>query len=108
VKRAADEVKTAKQADFLARRKCAEAHRAGWELVYTVVGHTAPSLQQPGQLAVWAIYMVVEVLDDEYGIRGLFWIEGVELRRDGSGTITTLTLMRPENLVFGDPAKVTQ
>jgi hypothetical protein len=48
------------------------------------------------------------MLDDEYGIRGNFWIEGVEPRRDGSGTTTTLTLMRPEDLVFGDPARVTQ
>src|SRR5262249_54808500 len=47
------------QAEFYARRKLAEARRAGWQLVYTVAGHTTPSLNG-GQRAVWAPDTVVE------------------------------------------------
>jgi prophage tail gpP-like protein len=53
--------------------------------------------------AVWAPDTVVRVLDDEHGISGDFWIEGVTFRGSSShGTTTELTLMRPEDLVFGE------
>jgi hypothetical protein len=49
---------------------------------------------------VWAADTVVDVHDDEYGIYGPMWIEGVEFRR-GPATMTTITLMRGGDLVFG-------
>jgi prophage tail gpP-like protein len=99
-----EQVKTQAQADFLARRACAEARRESWELVYTVQGHTAPVLASNGrQRAVWAVDTIVEVFDDEYGIYGLHWIEGVTFRRGQDGTYTDLNLMRLEDLVFGEP-----
>jgi prophage tail gpP-like protein len=51
---------------------------------------------------------LVAVVDDEYGLRGHLWVESVEFKRNGSGTTTTLTLLRPADLVYGEPANVNQ
>jgi hypothetical protein len=45
---------------------------------------------------------MVEVDDDELGIRGLFYIESVTHTR-GPHTESTVHLMRPEDLIFADP-----
>jgi prophage tail gpP-like protein len=97
-----DQAKSTAQAVYLARRKAAEARRKGWSLVYPVRGHTAPLLTAPTQRAVWAPDTVVRVRDDELGIAGDFWIEGVTFRGGDNGTTTELTLMRPEDLLFGE------
>lgn len=94
-----DRAKTIAQAEFLARRKIAEARRAGWSLTYVVSGHTTPTLE--GGSAVWSPDTVVEVDDDELGLRGPFWIESVRFARDPR-TTTTLVLMRPEDVIFGE------
>lgn len=86
------------QAEFYARRKLAETRRAGWSLVYTVAGSTIPSLAN-GERAVWAPDTVVNVVDDEYGLNGSYYLEKVTFRRSPQ-TTTELTLMRPEDLVF--------
>jgi prophage tail gpP-like protein len=97
------DAKSDAQATYLARRAAAEARRKGWTLRYTVRGHTAPVLRDPSMRAVWAPDTVVRVLDDEHGISGDFWVEGVTFRGSSShGTTTELTLMRPEDLVFGE------
>jgi prophage tail gpP-like protein len=89
------------QADFYARRKLAESRRAGWQLEYTVTGHTTAALA--GGRAVWTPDTVVTVDDDEFGIHENLWIEGVTFRRDESGgTSTQLTLMRPSDLIFAE------
>jgi prophage tail gpP-like protein len=95
------DAKSSAQAEYYARRACAEARRQGWELVYTVEGHSAVSLVGGGR-AVWAVDTVVDVRDDELGIYGPHWIEGVTFRGTKDGTTTELTLMRPEDLVFGE------
>jgi prophage tail gpP-like protein len=97
-----DEAKSVEHAEYLARRACAEARRQNWTLVYTVKGHIAPFLPDPSQYTVWDIDTVVRVLDEELGIEGNFWIEGVCFRCGNDGTTTELTLMRPEDLVFGE------
>lgn len=92
-----------KQAEFLARFHAAHARREGWELVYTVAGHTTPGLRG-GQRLVWAVDTTVEVVDPELGIQGTFWIETVAFKRAiAGGTTTEIHLMRPDDLVFGDP-----
>jgi prophage tail gpP-like protein len=96
------DAKSTAQAVYLARRKCAEARRKSWTLRYTVRGHTAPVLRNPTLRAVWAPDTVVRVRDDEHAIAGDFWIEGVTFRGNAQGTTTELTLMRPEDLVFGE------
>lgn len=95
-----DQAKTIKQCEFLARRRIAEQRRQGWQLKYTVSGHTTPGLLGDG-FAVWAPDMVCEVHDDELGIEGLFYIAETTFRRDPA-TTTEITLMRPEDLVFAE------
>ena len=92
-------VNNADQAVFYARRKIAETRRAGWSLVYTVAGHTIPSLAT-GARAVWSPDTIVNVVDDEYGLSGPYYIERCVYRR-GPQTTTELTLQRPQDLVFG-------
>lgn len=89
-----------KQAEYLARKCLAEGRRSGWQLSYTVSGHTTP-LAKGGQRAVWAIDTVVHVVDDEFGIDADLYIASVSHRR-GPETTTELTLMRKEDLIFGD------
>jgi prophage tail gpP-like protein len=95
------DAKSTAQAEYYARRACAEARRQGWELVYVVEGHSAVSLVGGGR-AVWAVDTIVDVQDDELGIYGPHWIEGVTFRGTKEGTTTEITLMRPEDLVFGE------
>lgn len=85
-------------AEYHARRKLAEGARAGWHLTYTLAGHTAPSLA--GGLAVWAPDTLVDVDDDEYGLKGTYWIESVTFQRQPQ-TTTTIVLMDKTHLVFG-------
>jgi prophage tail gpP-like protein len=91
-------VSTDEQAEFFARRKLAESRRTGWQLTYTVAGHSTRAIGGLGR-AVWTPDTVVEVEDDEFGLRDLFYIEAVDFRRPP--TTTTLTLMRTGDLVFG-------
>jgi prophage tail gpP-like protein len=86
-------------ANFLAMRKLAEGRRAGWKLSYTMSGHTTPSLLTGGR-AVWAPDTIVQVEDDEFGLNDVFWIDSVRHSRNPE-TTTTITLMRPVDLLFG-------
>lgn len=92
-------VQTIAQAEYLGRRKIAEGRRAGWQLVYTLSGHTLPSLVGGGR-AVVVPDTIAEVDDDEFGLYGIFYVEGVEYRRQPQ-TETTVRLMRTDDLVFG-------
>jgi prophage tail gpP-like protein len=96
-----DKCTTTKQAEFLARRKIAESRRAAWQLQYTVSGHTTPSLVKG--TAVWAPDTIVEVDDEDLGVSGLYYVESVE-HRGAPQTETTLTLMRPGDVIFGEAA----
>lgn len=91
--------KTPKQAEFWARRKCAEARRAGWRLEYTIAGHTLPTAT--GRRAVVTPDTVMRVDDDEFGLHGNFYVEGVRYARSGGGTTTAVRLMRVDDLIFG-------
>lgn len=96
-----DYAKTTDHATYLARRAAAEHRRTNWELVYPVKGHVAPLFEDPAQFAVWGIDNIVRVKDEENGIEGDYWIEGVEMFGGADGTKTEINLMRPEDLVFG-------
>src|SRR5512138_665875 len=95
-----DKSRTKEQADFLARRKIAESRRNGWSLMYTVAGHTAPSISGGGR-AVWQPDTVVHVVDDELGIDGPMYVESCVYRRVPH-TTTEINLMRIEDLVFAE------
>lgn len=90
---------TAGHAEALAHRKIAESRRAGWNLTYTLAGHTAPKLNSVDRV-VWAVDTVVEVDDQEIGLYSTDWVESAEFTR-GPETRTTITLMRPDDLAFG-------
>ena len=97
------DVDSVKAAEFVARWQIAEANRTSWTLSYTVAGHTTVGMN--GEFpVVWTPDTVVEVDDDEIGIQGRFYISEVTFNR-GPQTTTDLTLMRPQDLVFGEDAK---
>jgi len=94
--------KTSSQALHLARRHCAEARRNGWHLSYKLRGLSWPILGST-QEGVWCRDAIVDVDDEEYGIRGPMWIGEVQQHGEGkSETATEITLYRPDDLVFGD------
>lgn len=95
-----DKVRTIEAARFLARRKIAESRRNGWRLAYSVPGHTTPALNGGGR-AVWQPDTVVEVDDEELGIKGPMYIESVTYRRKPE-TTTELRLLRIEDLIFAE------
>jgi prophage tail gpP-like protein len=98
------DVKSQAQADYIARRTAAEARRSNRNIVYPIPhAHTLPLLKDPQRRAVISIDTVAHIRDDEHGIDGDFWIEGVS-HKCGSrtGKSSDATLIRPEDLVFGD------
>jgi prophage tail gpP-like protein len=90
-------VSTRAQAEFFARRKLAEFNRSAWQLQYTVSGHTAPNIIT-GLPSTWCPNTMVEIQDDELGIRGEYYLEEVVFSRPP--TTTTLTFMKPGDLIF--------
>jgi prophage tail gpP-like protein len=96
-----DDCKSNAEADYIARRTCAEERRAGWQLSYTVSGHTYPSQFAKNSFGVWVPDTVCRVDDDELDIHGNFYIEAVTYKRSPE-TTTELTLMRPQDLIFAD------
>lgn len=96
-----DDVKSQAEADYLARRACAEERRQGWKLEYTVSGHILPSTKGTNGYLIWAQDMVCEVEDHELGLFGKYYIQDVTFRRNPHMT-TTISLMRPEDLVFAE------
>lgn len=91
------------QSEFFARRKLAESRREGWSLSYEVAGHTTQAIGSSSRV-VWTPDTTVDIDDEMFGIRGTFWIESVDYRRSGSGTSTSITLQRPQDLIFADDA----
>jgi hypothetical protein len=98
------EVTSIAHAEHLAKKELAACRRKAFRLEYTIAGHSMPSLLTGGQSrAVLAPDTVVSVDDDEYDLHGNFWIESVHHRRSPH-TTTTINLLAPSVLVFGDQA----
>ena len=95
----AQNARTAAQAEFIARRMAAEDRRSGWQLRYTVSGHT--TVTASGERAVWTPDTVVSVDDEVLGIKRDLYLSEVTYRR-APETTTDLVFTRPEDLVFGD------
>lgn len=92
--------KTIQQANYLARRKIVESRRNGWQLSYTVSGHSAPALRGGGRV-IWQPDTVVHVIDEELGIDGPMYVESVKFSRTPQ-TNTRIRLMRCEDLLFAE------
>lgn len=86
-----DKCKSIAQAEHFAERFIAETRRKGFKLVYTVSGHTWPTLY--GGIGVLAPDTVVDVDDEVEGLKDKFYLESVEHRSDPQA-ITVLHLMR--------------
>jgi prophage tail gpP-like protein len=100
-----EDVRTQKEAEFLAHRLGVEERRNAFKLEYTVAGHSARNLLVPGTRIPWAVDTVVRVKDDVTGIEGDFYIGDITFSRsNSSGTTTTLRLYRPNDLVFAESA----
>jgi prophage tail gpP-like protein len=96
-------VKSVQHALYLCKKECSEARRKGRSFTYPMRGHTLPLLKNPSRRAIVVPDTTIYVKDDEYGIDGVFWIEGCNYRGSSdNGTTTELTLMLPEDLIFGD------
>ena len=95
---------TIAQCEFLAKRRIAEANRAAWQLSYTVGGHTTQQTGGGGTgQVIWIPDTLVDVDDEELGIKGPHYIEGVS-HQGQPGMTTTIKLMRLQDLVFGEEA----
>lgn len=88
---------TEDEAAAFAARKIGFINRASWRLVYTVSGHTAPTMA--GGRAVIVPDTVARVEDDELGIRENLYVESCEYKSPPRHTV--VTLMRLKDLVFG-------
>lgn len=96
------DVKSEEQANYVARRWIAEERRQGWKLEYTLSGHILPSTKGTDGYLVWTPDMVCEVTDQQLGfVEQPFYIQEVTFRRSPHMT-TTISLMRPEDLVFAE------
>lgn len=93
-----NDVKDVAAAEYMARRLCAEANREGWQLNYTLAGHSTRS-SVGGARMIWTPDTVVEVDDRELGVSGLFYLENLTMNRAPEAT-TTIQLMRLQDLVF--------
>lgn len=97
-----EQVKSDQHAEYLARKQCAEDRRKERAFAYSVKGHTLPMLKDPSRRVVIAPDTTIFLQDDEHGMKGVFWIERVSYMGSGGGRTTEMTLMAPEDLVFGD------
>lgn len=88
------------KAQFLARKAISESRREGYHLSYLIAGHS--TLTPQGETAVIAVDTMAQVIDEEFGLDRLFYIEAVTHRRNPKST-TEITLLRPEDMVFGEP-----
>jgi prophage tail gpP-like protein len=93
------EVQSEAQAEFYARRKLAEERRDGWQLSYTISGHTLPAIGT-GYRAIPTIDTTIEVIDEVLDLHDVFYVEGVRRQRDPQ-TTTTLRLMRTGDIPLG-------
>lgn len=98
------DVSTPEEAEHFARREIAEVNRAAWHLQYVISGHSAPLLDALDKRAVVCPDMVARVDDDELNIHQNLYIESVEYRSPPRTTV--ITMMRPQDLVFGEKQAV--
>lgn len=99
-----DLAKTSKSAEFLAKRYAAEARRTGWDLAYTLRGHTWPIIGSSTQVAIPALDTIWEIVDEEYGIYGPHWVAEIAMRGEpkSPGATTEIVFQRPADQVHGD------
>jgi prophage tail gpP-like protein len=93
------ECKSKEQAQNLARREIAEERRAGWRLSYTIKGHSLPEINANADITVMPD-TVLDVQDDDLGVYGPLYVEGVTLTGQGNETRTEIQVLRLEDVFF--------
>jgi len=93
-----NDVKSQRQAEYRARRECAEHRRAGWNLHYTMAGHIVPTGRQIGDFKNWGPDLLCRVNDEEIGITGDYYIDAVTFSRNEEKTTTRIELMRADDM----------
>lgn len=88
------------QAENYAFRKLAEERRDGFQLHYTIPGHTLPVVG--GGQAIVTVDTIVAVQDDELGISGNFYVDSL-VRRRSPETSTDIRLVRATDIVIAAP-----
>jgi hypothetical protein len=98
------QVKNTRQANFRARRACAQERRENRHFVYRILGrHTAPLIDNPSARCIPAPDIVAHLRDDEIGANGPMWVSSVRHHKSvKDGTFTEVTLIDPTDLVFGE------
>lgn len=92
------EAKDIAQLSALITRKLSEGQMKGLTVKYTVKGFVDPSNGYP-----WAVNTLVNVDDDINDIHEQLWVlERTFTKSVSSGTITSLTLIRPNTLLLGE------
>jgi hypothetical protein len=100
-----ENVKNNAQAEYLARKTCAQERMANRSFVYPIHHrHTLPLLSNPMERGVIACDVVVQVRDDEHGVIGPMWVERVRHHSGPGGTGSDVTVVAPDDLVFADAA----
>lgn len=100
---------TPDEAQYLARRKMGEDRRDGFNLTYTVSGHTVPSLDN-SRMLIWAPDTTVTIIDEplgdvisddnqSFGTGQDCYIENIEFSRSPQ-TTTKIRVMRKQDLFF--------
>jgi prophage tail gpP-like protein len=99
-----NQAKSTRQANFMARKACAEARRANRTFPYRIKGsHSLPLAENPRERGLPMPDVVVYLRDDEIGVDGDMWVESVRFHKSvGDGTYTDLMLLDPTDLVFGE------
>jgi prophage tail gpP-like protein len=91
------------QCENYALRKLAEERREGYQLWYTIPGHTLPLYGTPsgtsGQVAVITVDTIVQVDDEELGISAPFYVDTV-IRSRNPQTSTRVRLVRPNDIIL--------
>lgn len=94
------QVTTEEEAKYFARKKIAEANRAGWKLEYVISGHSAPLIDDIDKRGIVVPDTVARVDDDDLNIHENLYIESVEYRAPPKET--SIIMMRPADLIFGE------
>jgi prophage tail gpP-like protein len=105
-----DEIKTPKQAEWLAKRRVSEEMRAGFHLTYTISGHKLPCPASDGrQMAIVTHDTMAKLEDDELGFNSAndlgfgndFWLDEISYKRSNeSGTTTSFDCIHPLSVMY--------
>lgn len=93
------EVKSNAHAMNLARREIAEERRNAWKLSYTIGGHHLSELGGDKLIAPMPD-TIVDVEDDDLGVYGPMYIEGVTFIGEPGATRTKIDVLRVEDVFF--------